>query len=95
MNVSGHGKGDKGDLPETQVDMVSRYAHPRGAKAFKNTRFDLRQFVTRHPIPVVLSCLALGGTIAAVILKRRRRDAWDARITRLRQAFVDAANGAG
>ena len=80
---------------ETQVNMVSPFAHPRGARATRNTKFDLRQFVTRHPISVALSCLALGGTIAAVILKRRRRNPWDARLDRLRQAFADAANGAG
>ena len=80
---------------QTQVDLVSPFAHPRGVKDAKSTTFDLWQFVTRHPLPVALSCLALGGTIAAVILKRRRRDRGDARINRLRQAFVDAANGAG
>jgi hypothetical protein len=79
-------------LAETEINLVSPFAHPRGDRV---TKFDLRPFVTRHPIPVALSCLALGGTIAAVIWKRRRRDTWDARIDRLRQALVDAAIGAG
>ena|ERR1700733_14590252 len=78
---------------ETRVDMVSPYAHPLGAKA---PRFDLRQVVARHAIPIIaVSCLTLAGTIAAVLLKRRRRDRWDARIDRLRRTFADAANGAG
>jgi hypothetical protein len=73
--------------------MVSRYAHPRRAKA---ARFDLRQVVVRHAIPIVaVSCLTLAGTIAAVLWKRRRRDSWDARIDRLGRTFADAANGAG
>jgi hypothetical protein len=77
---------------QTEVNLVSPFAHPRGAKV---TAFSLRQFVMRHPVSVALSCLALGGTIAAVILKRRGRDTWDARIDRLRRALVNAANGAG
>lgn len=77
---------------ETQINLVSPFAHPRGAKV---ARFALRDFVTRHPIPVVLSCLVLGGTIAAIIYERQRRDTWDARIGRLRQALVNAANEAG
>jgi hypothetical protein len=77
---------------ETQINLVSPFAHPRGAKVAK---FALRDFVTSHPIPVALSCLALGGTIAAIILKRRRRDTWDARIGRLRESFGNAANDAG
>jgi hypothetical protein len=76
---------------QTQVNLVSPFAHPRGDKF---ATFNLRQFVTRHPIPVALSCLVLGGTIAAGILKRRRRDAWAARLDRLRHSFSDAANGA-
>jgi hypothetical protein len=84
---------------ETQVNMVSPFAHPRGAKdvkSVKNTKFDLRQFVARHPVPAALAGLALvGGTIAAVIVSRRRRDAWDARLDRLRRALSDAANGIG
>jgi hypothetical protein len=78
----------------TQISLVSPFAHPRGAKQTEVT-FNLRQFVARHPVPVALSCLALGGAIAAVILKRQRRDTWDARIDRLRQAFVQAANSVG
>ena len=74
----------------TQVNMVSRFTHPRG------TRFNLRAFVTRYRIPVALSCLALvGGTIAAVMVQRRRRDTWDARLDRLRQTVLDAAKGIG
>jgi hypothetical protein len=74
----------------TEVNLVSRFAHPRG------TRFDLRQLVTRYRIPVALSCLALvGGTIAAVIVQRRRRDTWDARLDRLRQTVLDAVKGIG
>ena len=77
---------------ETQINLVSPFAHPRGAKVAK---FVLRDFVRSHPIPVALSCLALGGTIAAIIYKRQRHDTWDARIGRLRRAFVNAANDAG
>lgn len=77
---------------ETQINLVSPFAHPRGAKV---ATYKLRDFVTSHPIPVALSCLALGGTIAAAILKRRRRNSWEARIDRLRQAFVNVANDAG
>ena len=77
---------------ETQINLVSPFAHPRGAKV---ARFALRDFVTRHPIPVALSCLALGGTIAGILYKRQRRDSWEARISRLRQALVNAANDAG
>jgi hypothetical protein len=74
---------------QTQVDLISRYAHPRGAT------FDLRRFVAKYPVPVVLSCLALvGGTIAVVVGRRRRRDTWHARMDRLRRLFADAANGA-
>jgi hypothetical protein len=77
---------------QTHVNLVSPFAHPRSAKV---TTFDLRQFVTRHSIPLALSCLALGGAVAAVILKRRHRDRWDVRLDRLRQTLVDAAHGAG
>jgi hypothetical protein len=78
---------------QTHVNLVSPFAHPRSAKV---ARFDLRQFVTSHSLPIALSCLALGGAVAAaVILKRRRHDSWDARLARLRQSLVDAANGAG
>ena len=86
---------------ETQVNLVSPFAHPRGAKQAKVGTFDLRQFVKRHPVPVALSCLALGGTIAAALSRRRPRDTWQdrivqiGRIARLQQAFVDAGNGAG
>ena len=80
---------------QTQINLVSPFAHPRGAKQTKVSTFDLRQFVARHPVPVALSCLALGGAIAAVIFERRRRDTLDARIDRLKQAFVQAANDAG
>ena len=52
------------EAAETHINLVSPFAHPRGAKI---ARFDLRQFVTSHPIPVFLSCLALGGAIAAII----------------------------
>jgi hypothetical protein len=83
---------DEAAVAETQVNLVSPFAHPRGVEA---TRFDLRQFMTKHRVPVALSCLALSGALAAVILKRRRRDTWDARIARLRKLFVDATNGAG
>ena len=111
MDVTGSGKGDKQEknatsqaspkahptalrrdeaAVRTQVNMVSRFAHPRG------TRFDLRELVTRYRIPVALSCLALvGGTIAAVMVQRRRRDTWDARLDRLRQTVLDAAKGIG
>lgn len=82
---------------QTEVNLVSPFAHPRSAQDTRNlerTTFGVREFVARHPWAVALSCLALGGTIAAVILKRRRGDGWEARIDRLRQAWVDAANGA-
>jgi hypothetical protein len=73
--------------------MVSPYAHPLGAKT---PRFDLPQAVARHAVPIIaVSCLTLAGTLAAVLVKRRRRDRWDARIDRLRRTFADAANGAG
>ena len=83
---------DEAAAAETQVNLVSPFAHPRGVAV---TRFDLRQFITKHRVPLALSCLALSGAIAAVILKRRRRDTWDAGIARLRELFVDATNGAG
>ncbi len=89
--------GSSGPVPdataaETQINLVSPFAHPRAAKV---ARFALRDFLTRHPIPVALSCLALGGAIAAILYKRQRRDTWEARIGRLRQAVVNAANDAG
>lgn len=81
---------------ETQVNMVSPFAHPRGGRESKNARFDLRQFLAKHPVPAALWGLTLvGGTIAAVVVKRRRRDAWGARLNRLRRALLDAANGVG
>jgi hypothetical protein len=84
------------DAAATQVNLVSPFAHPRGARDVKNAQFDFRQFVAKHPVFAALSCLALvGGTIAAVVVKRRRREAWDARLDRLRQALLDAANGVG
>jgi hypothetical protein len=94
MDVTGQSKNDKNDeaAAETQINLVSPFAHPRGAKV---TNFGLRHFVTKHPIPVAISCLALGGMLAAVISKRRRRDRWNTRIDHHRQSLVDAANGAG
>jgi hypothetical protein len=77
---------------ETQINLVSPFAHPRGAKVARSA---LRDFVASHPIPVALSCLALGGTIAAIIYQRQRRDTWDARLGRLRQSLVNVANEAG
>ncbi len=77
---------------ETQINLVSPFAHPRGVRV---ARFALRDFVTSHPIPVALSCLAVGGAIAAILYQRRRRDTWEARIGRLRQAFANAAHEAG
>jgi hypothetical protein len=98
-----HATGQQADeaAARTHVNLVSPFAHPRGGKSgtkrgAKSGHFDLQDFVTRHRVPLALSCLALvGGTIAAIVVQRRRRDTWDGRFGRLRQAFVDAANDAG
>jgi hypothetical protein len=111
MDISGHGKhakSDKGEAspkPEpttprpdgataqTQVNLVSPFAHPRGAK---DARVDLRKPAQGRTLPVALMCVALvGGAIAAIIMARRRRNAWEGRIGHLRRAFLDAAKGAG
>ncbi len=111
MDVSSHGKHAKSDKGEaspkpdpttprpdeataqTQVNLVSPFAHPRGGK---DANVDLRKLAQGRAVPVALMCVALvGGALAAIIVARRRRDAWDARIGRLRRAFLDAAKGAG
>ncbi|MES1166337.1 MAG: hypothetical protein ABUR63_11290 [Verrucomicrobiota bacterium] len=57
--------------------------------------FDVRAQIRRHPLPFILGGLALltavGGTVAVIVARRRRHNAWPQRVQRLRHAIAEAA----
>lgn len=60
----------------------------------RHAMFDVRGQLRRHPVPFVLGGLALltavGGTVALIVARRRRHNAWPQRVQRLRRAVVQA-----
>ncbi|HSS40132.1 MAG TPA: hypothetical protein VLT58_15300, partial [Polyangia bacterium] len=57
--------------------------------------FDIRAQIRRNPVPFILGGLALltalGGTVALIVTRRRRHNAWPQRVQRLRRALAEAA----
>ncbi len=60
----------------------------------RHAMFDVRGQLRRHPVPFILGGLALltavGGTVALVVARRRRHNAWPQRVQRLRHAIAQA-----
>ncbi|HXJ18651.1 MAG TPA: hypothetical protein VMT03_00345 [Polyangia bacterium] len=60
----------------------------------RHAMFDVRGQLRRHPLPMVLGGLAvaagIGGTIALLVVHRRRRNAWPKRVQRLRRSVAAA-----
>lgn len=60
----------------------------------RHALFDLRGQIRRRPVPFILGGLALltaiGGTVALVVARRRRHNAWPQRVQRLRHAVAQA-----
>lgn len=60
----------------------------------RHALFDVRGLLRRHPVPFMLGGLALltavGGTVALVVARRRRQNAWPQRVQRLRHAIAHA-----
>lgn len=61
----------------------------------RHALFDLRGQLRRHPVPFILGGLALltaiGGTVALIVARRRRHNAWPQRVQRFRHAIAEAA----
>ncbi len=57
--------------------------------------FDVGAQIRRNPVPFILGGLALltavGGTVALIVSRRRRQNAWPQRVQRLRHALAEAA----
>ncbi|MFL5303618.1 MAG: hypothetical protein ACJ8F1_00320 [Polyangia bacterium] len=57
--------------------------------------FDVRAQIRRNPVPFLLGGLALltavGGTVALIVMRRRRHNAWPQRVQRFRHAIAEAA----
>jgi len=57
--------------------------------------FDIPGQIRRNPLPFVLGSLAVltavGGTVALIVMRRRRRNAWPQRVQRFRHAIAEAA----
>ena len=58
----------------------------------RHALFDVRGQLRRHPLPVILGGLAvataIGGTIALLVVRRRRRNAWFRRVSRLKRSVA-------
>lgn len=56
--------------------------------------FDIRGHIRRNPVPFLLGGLAVltavGGTVALIVTRRRRNNAWPQRVQRLRRAIAEA-----
>jgi hypothetical protein len=61
----------------------------------RHALFDVRGKVRRNPVPFILAGLALltavGGTVALILARRRRHDAWPQRFQRFGRAIAEAA----
>ena len=61
----------------------------------RHALFDIRGQFRRHPLPFILGGLALltavGGTVALIVARRRRHNAWPQRVQRFRRAIAEAA----
>ncbi|MES1165084.1 MAG: hypothetical protein ABUR63_04960 [Verrucomicrobiota bacterium] len=57
--------------------------------------FDIRGQIRRNPVPFILGSLAVltavGGTVALIVMRRRRQNAWPQRVQRFRHAIAEAA----
>ena len=60
----------------------------------RHAMFDVRAQLRRRPVPFILGALALatalGGTVALIVARRRRHNAWPQRVQRLRHAIGQA-----
>ena len=60
----------------------------------RHAMFDIRGQLRRRPVPFILGGLALltavGGTVALIVARRRRHNAWPQRVQRLRRAVGQA-----
>jgi antitoxin (DNA-binding transcriptional repressor) of toxin-antitoxin stability system len=60
----------------------------------RHAMFDIRGQLRRRPVPFILGGLALltavGGTVALIVARRRRHNAWPQRVQRLRHAIAQA-----
>lgn len=60
----------------------------------RHALFDVRGQIRKHPVPLILGALALltavGGTVALIVVRRRRQNAWPQRVQRLRHAVAQA-----
>jgi hypothetical protein len=60
----------------------------------RHALFDVRGQLRRHPVPLILGVLAvataIGGTIALIVARRRRHNAWPRRVQRLRRSIAAA-----
>ncbi len=60
----------------------------------RHAMFDVRGRIGRHPVPFILGGLALltavSGTVALIVARRRRHNAWPQRVRRLRHAIAQA-----
>lgn len=60
----------------------------------RHAMFDIRAQLRRRPVPFILGGLALltavGGTVALIVARRRRHNAWPQRVRRLRRAISQA-----
>lgn len=56
--------------------------------------FDIRGQIRKRPVPFILGGLAVltavGGTVALIVARRRRHNAWPQRVQRLRRAVSQA-----
>jgi hypothetical protein len=60
----------------------------------RHALFDVPAKIRQRPVPFILGGLAvltvIGGTVALVVLRRRRHNAWPQRVQRLRHAIAQA-----
>jgi hypothetical protein len=60
----------------------------------RHAMFDVRGQLRRHPVPFILGGLAVltavSGTVALIVARRRRHNAWPQRVQRLRHAIAQA-----
>jgi len=60
----------------------------------RHAMFDVRGQLRKRPVPFILGGLALltavGGTVALIVARRRRHNAWPQRVQRLRRAISQA-----
>lgn len=60
----------------------------------RHAMFDVGEQLRRRPVPIILGGLAvltaIGGTVALIVMRRRRHNSWPQRVQRLRHAVAQA-----